>query len=249
MTYKEQDHPDSGTSIGNYLSISSFIRHKAFGSINSASMVLYLIDKGGTESESNDRELLLEMLGESLDSVTEQLKRSHDLDRIIYPEKTKNLGEAAEIHDLLEFAIRSYGGQAEIIVDHSVKQKTSAIGGDFDSVFTCIFRNAIIARRANRIVVTLESGEAHTQIKFLDDGDCFSHEHLRMLEGGLFKETLEQNGGGESTGINYDEIIIDLLIAKEILRPRVAEVKVGNMSPKGCQISLSIGELNFIHKK
>ncbi|MFX0049993.1 MAG: ATP-binding protein [Candidatus Hermodarchaeota archaeon] len=197
--------------------LNSYLRHNALSSLNTASLAVHMIKIGESDEE------LIEMLSNSLETVTNLLIRTHDIERIL--EFYKVDLETLKVFDLFEEASKEYYAKSiEFIIEGDHQTQIESYYGE---IFRGIFRNALQYRNADEIRVNIQREKKSNIIHILDNGDNLSTE----IKSDLIKQV-------QFNSRKHDQSYIDLFIVNEILKNYNNIIRIEENTPKGSSFTI-----------
>ncbi|MFX0206020.1 MAG: ATP-binding protein [Candidatus Hodarchaeota archaeon] len=197
--------------------LNSYLRHNALSSLNTASLAVHMIRIGEGDEE------LIEMLSNSLETVTSLLIRTHDIERILefYGEDL----ETIKVLDLFEEASKEYQAKSiEFIIDGDLQMQIESYYG---AIFRGIFRNTLQYRKADEIRVTVQRKKKSNIIQILDNGENLSPE----IKSDLINQV-------QFNSRKHDQSYIDLFIVNEILKNYNNIIRIEENTPKGSSFTI-----------
>lgn len=210
----------SDETIKAFEGLDSYLRHKALGNVNTATLALDLIKN---DSEVN----LINMASNSLSNLSLMLTRSHDLQSIFELNGDKFTVEEIMVVIWQNYRKKSssieYSGKVEILINNF-----------FGNVFRCFIRNSFINRGANKLIIHNEVKRNRLTIKIIDNGDNLP---INLIE--------DIKNESKFSSENHLESDIDIFIAKEILKAHEVTLDLGFNDPKGGIFTLQLSQQYF----
>jgi K+-sensing histidine kinase KdpD len=217
---KEDDRRFSDETIKAFEGLNSYLRHKALGNVNTATLALELIKY---ESEVN----LADIASNSLSSLSLMLIRSHELQSIFELNKKK-----FAIKEIIKVIWQNYRKES-ISIEYTGEKKVF-LSNFFGNIFSCFIRNSFINRGANKIVIHNEVKGNSLIMKIMDNGDNLP---INLME--------EIKNNSKFSSKDHLESDVDIFIAKEILKAHNIILDLGFNDPKGGIFTLQLFNQHF----
>lgn len=173
--------------------LNSFLRHNTISHLNTANLALDIY-------QMDESKQFLEMVKGSIEMVLEASLRMHDIESIIQSKKTV---EWLKIPILVNQVKKRFSGD---VSDIKVSGNTNLLIGEyFESILSCIMRNALKYRNASKFHVKVNSNGQQHEITIQDDGKRISETLVEILENNL-----------EFNSVTHEQSDLDLFLAREI---------------------------------
>ena len=217
---KEVERRFSDETIKAFEGLNSYLRHKALGNVNTATLALELIKY---ESEVN----LVDIASNSLSNLSLMLIRSHELQSIFELNEKK-----FAIKEIIKIIWQNYRKES-ISIEYTGETKV-LLSNFFGNIFSCFIRNSFVNRGANKIVIHNEVKGNYLIMKIMDNGDNLP---INLIE--------EIKNDSKFSSKKHPESDVDIFIAKEILKAHKVMLDLGFNDSKGGIFTLQLTQEYF----
>jgi K+-sensing histidine kinase KdpD len=209
----------SDETIKGFESINNYLRHKAIGNVNIASLALDLY-------KSDNDKTTIDMIIDSVSNISLMLTRSYEIQSIF-----EFSGDKSSLKETLELIMPD---KHEISKKFQFINDSEILVSDFiRNVFSTYARNTLEYRGANKLEMKADLSN-QLKITIIDNGENFSESLKQSIKNNSIFSPEEHN-----------DLNIDLFIMKEILNAHMIEFNLKDNNPKGGIFSLNLNQQDF----